>query len=417
MKKCLILGFGRSGKAAYKLLEGLYDIYVLSDLENDDKDINYITIDEIVEKLPQFELTIRSPGFPSNNVYFPLIRMCSKHLISEIELGYHFLKKKKNMIIAVTGSDGKTTTLHLISDLLNSVNIKNIMLGNVGTPFCEKVQKLKNEVVLLELSSFQLEDIYDFKPDIVVLTNFRANHLDHVSDLNYYYASKKRILFNVSKNKIISTPNTYIENYINIFASKNEIYTNGESIFYRGKPIINIQELNNRHYLLIDSCLALSAVVSSFGYHNAYLKALHNFQGLKYRQEEIKYLHFTCVNDSKSTTTQALEECLKSYQNCKRIIIIGGIYKSLGIEDINFLSDDEILLFGKDRNKISELIKRETKSFSNLDEIFSYLKSIDIENKTIIFSPACSSLDQFESFEQRGKIFENKCEELNYESN
>ena len=418
MKKALILGFGLTGKACFDFLKEDYEVYVY-----DEKNLNnnrQITKEEIEKKLPVFDLTIRSPGFDVNSDLFKLISLLSKEVISEIELGYRYLKGKNIDIIAVTGSNGKTTVVTLVGELLKSINKKYYLLGNIGTPLISKVKDIEdNSVVVLELSSFQLENIKDFTFNIGIITNISPNHLDHVPSFSYYVASKKKLLQNI-KNQIVLTNelmylNEYKNNIININDNKIVFYKRNK-LYYIDKVIIKKEELQNQSsYILEDINYALLSVVLMYGFNENYISAIKSFSGVKYRQEIIKSGKSIFINDGKSTTTDSLNNALKLYKQKRRIIIIGGIYKSEGIEDSKFKRNDIILIYGRDK----ELIKRKINkglTFETLKEILNYLKTLNLDNKVIIYSPACSSLDQYQSYVERSKEFENFIKEQTYVS-
>lgn len=416
MKKCLILGFKKSGASAYKVLKDNYDIYVIEDNLELPKNIKKIDENYLKNNLPLFDLTIISPGFDKSKEIYLLIKVLSREIISEIELGYRLLKDKNIKIIAVTGSNGKTTTVSLIEKMLKSIHINTYLLGNIGEPLCEHVQEIKNNsVVILELSSFQLEDIKDFKSDVNVITNISPNHLDKVSSYEYYIASKKRLLFN--NQVLISDNDKYFKEYevINIY-DNDLICLKEDKIIYQDQILIKRSDLPNYpNFYLVNVTFALLAIYPLFGYHQEFIKVIKNFKNLPYRETISKVNGFYIMNDSKSTSTGALIEALKNFQNTKRHIIIGGIYKSNDFDKVKFLSSDEIYIYGTNKNKIKNIIKK-GKVFDNLLEVILEIKKDIQKEEAIIFSPACSSFDQFNNYFERGKYFDSLIKEYFYDT-
>ncbi|MCH5180389.1 MAG: UDP-N-acetylmuramoyl-L-alanine--D-glutamate ligase [Erysipelotrichales bacterium] len=418
MKKALILGYGISGKACYDVLKEDYSVYVYDDKKIDG--IKQISKGELENELPLFDLTIRSPGFNIHSEIFSLVSLLSKEVISEIELGYRYLKNRNVDIIAVTGSNGKTTVVTLIGELLKSINKKYYLLGNIGTPLISKVKDIEEgSTVVLELSSFQLENIKEFTFNIAIITNITPNHLDHVPNYSYYVGSKKKLLQNINNQIVLTNGNSYLKEYkrntINIYDNKI-VYYKKDKLYYIDKIIVKKEELTNQSgYILEDISYALLGVVLLYGFNKNYISAIKNFSGVKYRQEVLKVGNTIFINDGKSTTVDSLNNAMQLYKRNKRIIILGGIYKSEGIENTKFKRDDLLLIYGRDSNIIKDKTKRGL-IFNTLNEALSYLITLDLEQKVIIYSPSCSSLDQYSSYIERSKEFENFIKEHFYVS-
>lgn len=406
MKKALILGYGVSGKACEKLLEDEYETYIFEDNINAN-DQKYLTKEQIINDLPLFDLTIRSPGFSLSHELYPLINLLSKELISEIELGHRYLKNKNIKIIAITGSNGKTTIATLLYELLKEKH-QCYLLGNIGTPLTSMVKSIKcHSVVILELSSFQLENIKDFKFDLGIISNITYNHLDQVPSFTYYVASKKRMILNSENSPIIVDDDNYFKEYSHVinYHKNNLIYLKDENLYYQNKKILKKEELKvQSNYIMIDAQIALLAATTLFGFSEDYLKVIKEFKGVKYRQEIINGQNIIFINDGKSTSVDSLNNALELYKTKKRIIIIGGIYKSKGIEESPFKEDDLILIYGRDKEILFKLIKR-GRLFDTLDETLNYLLDLDLTNKVVLFSPACSSFDLYPNYIKRSEVF------------
>ena len=404
MKHFLILGLGKSGLASLKLLEKEGVVYVIEENKTHIKNINYIDLEYLNKNLPLFDLVVVSPGFDKNTETYKMATILGKEVISEIELGYRYLKNKNAKIIGVTGSNGKTTIVTVIHNLLNSINIKNYLLGNIGTPLCEEVEKINdNSIVILELSSFQLENIKDFKADVNVISNITPNHLDHVISYPYYIASKKRLLLN---NKVVIADDLYFKD-MKIKSIRNEIIKlQNDTIYYKDKIILTKKDLSNYpSFFMKDVAFALLATYQLVGFHQIFIEVIKNFKNLKYREEITIINNIKIMNDSKSTSVGALKEALKNFLECTRYIIVGGIYKSEGIENIPFSDKDKIYVYGKDKDILSKLLTN-CHAYDSLKEVVINISKNIEKDAAIIFSPSCSSFDQFENYLKRGEYFD-----------
>ena len=194
--RILILGFSKSGKSSYNLVKENNEVFIY------DKKIidisNYYSFSRLKKELPHFDLVIRSPGIKQTSLVYQLALSLSNEVISEIELGLRYLKNNSNIIIGVTGSNGKTTLVNMIYHLLKD-KYKVYKLGNIGTPLSSMIPYInKGDIIVLELSSFQLENTYSKFIKYGVITNISSNHYDSVFS-KYIYISSKLKLINLSE--------------------------------------------------------------------------------------------------------------------------------------------------------------------------------------------------------------------------
>ena len=193
--KILILGFSKSGRASYELLKDNNQVYIYDKKKL--KVDNYYSFTKLKKELPFFDLVIRSPGIKQTSKVYQLALILSKKMISEVELGLSYIKN--NIIIGVTGSNGKTTLVNILYHLLKDKYTVH-KLGNIGTPLTSKIKEIKKgDIVILELSSFQLENTSLKFIDYGIITNISSNHLDSVFSKEIYVASKLKLI-NLSKN-------------------------------------------------------------------------------------------------------------------------------------------------------------------------------------------------------------------------
>lgn len=392
--KILILGFSKSGRASYELLKDNNQVYIYDKKKL--KVDNYYSFTKLKKELPFFDLVIRSPGIKQTSKVYQLALILSKKMISEVELGLSYIKN--NIIIGVTGSNGKTTLVNILYHLLKDKYTVH-KLGNIGTPLTSKIKEIKKgDIVILELSSFQLENTSLKFIDYGIITNISSNHLDSVFSKEIYVASKLKLI-NLSKN--IYLPQEVYKN--------NKIRTKYYKI-EELKTLLN-QNLNkyNQIYWNIGCDIALKLKISEEEIESKkdYFIMDH------FRMEKVLKINgLMFINDSKATSISATNACLDVFKDKRRIIILGGISKKENFKYINKLNDDIILSYGKDGYKIFKEIG--DLYFNNLYEVINYIKYhyINIDGY-VILSPGCASFDQFSSYVERGNYFNKLLGELN----
>jgi UDP-N-acetylmuramoylalanine--D-glutamate ligase len=297
-------------------------------------------------------------------------------------------------IIAVTGSNGKTTVATLIGKLLEAAGKKVFTCGNIGRPFCGELQKLKEgDLVCLEVSSFQLETIDKFKPKVAVILNFSPNHLDRHKDMQEYLEAKKRIFKNQDKTDYL----VLNENDPVVKGLAQE--ARAEVTYFKEKDGLNPNEA------------AALTVGSLFGVDKKTCRDVFaNFKGVEHRLEqvaEIKSVEF--INDSKSTTVEATAWALKTLPR-PVILIAGGRDKNLdyrAILDLAVKKAKEIILIGEAKDKIRAALKGHPAiaEASSLEEAVNVAFRRARPGDCVLLSPMCASFDMFADFEDRGRVF------------
>ena len=374
--KYLIIGYSKSGKAVFEKLKG-NDVTVYDDNIKDKNVINYTYLQK--EK-PLFDLGIISPGFDVTSYKYRLIKSLCRDIISEID--FAFLRKKIS-IIGITGSNGKTT-LATYLDFFLSLKYKTFLCGNIGLPMTEIIDEVEdNDIVILELSSFQIRDSKHLKLEELFLTSLSPNHLDHYDSKDHYYADKKRGLLFLQDKSFITEfkgPFTYknSKNYLKNIKGKYALKYALIAMNYAYKLGIPEDEI-------IDKCKLIRPIL--------------------YRLNPIiKYGNKTFVNDSKSTTVAATLYCYSQFKNekCPIILIIGGVSKSDSFKKLKMRNNDLIFIYGRDKNKINS--ECNGKKFNNLEQVINQIFNYN-GPACILFSPGCSSLDQYRSYIERGEHF------------
>ena len=442
-KKLVILGAGESGiGAAFLGIKKGYEVF-LSDKKNidqglqkilDENNISWESGKHSLSKIETADLIVKSPGIPSD---FPLIsslKSQGKKIISEIEFA---AKHTSATLIGITGTNGKTTTTLLTYKILKDAGLNVGIAGNIGKSFAFQVAKMNYDYYVLEISSFQLDDIIDFAPKISVITNISPDHLDRYNyNFDNYIKSKLKIFNNQSKNdfflfnsedpilkrylrkqKIKATKISLIANIISKdqLAEKNNITIN----INNKKTMINTGNfsLSGRHNLL--NATAASTIASILEISKESIRdSLSDFKGVPHRMEKVLTIQKVLyINDSKATNINATFFALESI-DAPLVWIVGGVDKG---------NDYEILL-PLVRKKVKAIIclgvnnQKLIDTFENISEVFietqSMSEAVKIAHKVskqkdaVLLSPACASFDLFENYEDRGNQFKNAVRNL-----
>ena len=429
-KKITILGAGISGFGATKLANYKKAKVFLSNNKKFNNPFNNKIEKEFShsEKCKDSDLVILSPGIdPQKNKIIKILSDLNIPIISESEFASWFTNSP---IIAITGSNGKSTVVKMLHEILQE-KYENVLLGgNIGISFSSNVvDELKSELInsvhLLEVSSFQLENIKTFKPYISCILNVTKDHLDRHGDFNNYLNQKMKITKNHDSNSFV-VYNEDDDNLKSIFKEKinslpfsiqkkNQFFTKKKTIFYSktNEKIIDQNKTNllGEHNLSnILACLNISEILNIN--KKQLVNSLINFKPLKHRMEVVyKKNSFMIINDSKSTNLDSTNSAVKSFKN-EIILLFGGFSKNeLDKDEIinitKYKNISEIICFGQIGKQIYEILKKKTKSVLIQNFNDAILKSIELSlnKKTIVFSPGFKSFDEFKNFEERGEHF------------
>ena len=422
MGKVVVVGLARSGIEAARLLASRNDTVFVTEFKDDKavQDAGDLLIAEGTIKPENIELgghtdnfikkpdlMVVSPGVRPDALPIKLARARKIPIISELELAYTMCPAP---IIAVTGTSGKTTTTTLIGEMLKAGGFDAIVCGNIGNPFSGEIKKIKKDsVVVLEVSSFQLEFIDKFKPKVSVILNISDNHLDRHKDMEEYITAKCRIFLNQSAEDVL-------------LLNKNDELLSEIAGIIKGPRVEFFNEYKDfgaRHKILNEDFLAAMSAASIMGVINEakMLKVLKNFKGIEHRLEHVANVSgVDFVNDSKATTISSVGWALKSLEE-NIVLIMGGRYKG---GDFGLLKPlvkqkvDYIISIGEARPQIKSGLSGvkpifEANSFSEaVSEGFKKAK----KGGRVLLSPGCSSFDMFKNYEERGKIFKELVDEI-----
>ncbi len=431
----LIFGVSRSGFQICKfLLNNGAKCYIYEELSANVIDNSIENLEKMgaisVEKgnvdsvISLIDVVVVSPGVPINHPVLIKLKRAKKRITGELELASKFINSP---IIAITGTNGKTTTASLLSNVLDVAKIKNYLCGNIGTPMSAIIDKLDvNAVAVTEVSSFQLETTTELIPHIATVLNVAPDHLDRHYNMENYVFLKKRILKNLRESEyavlnydddIVSEFDEGLTNVVwfSLYEEvENGAYLKDEKLYYNGEFIIEKSELSLRGAHNVSNALACICMAKILKVDNQLIaEGLKTFKGVKHRME-IVYQNddVTYVNDSKSTNAASSISAIKAI-NGKKVIILGGRGKNESYDDLfeTIKSNDvtHAVLMGESKyemlNSANKIGYDKVTLTGDFECAVRVAKLVCEKGGTVIFSPACSSFDMFDGYEERGNCF------------
>ena len=437
-KKTVVVGLGATGIATSLFLKSREAQVTVSDIRGEgelapsiqklsSKGIAIETGGHRRETFLSADLIVVSPGVPLERP--PLKAAAEKgiEIISEIELASRHIDIP---IIAVTGTNGKTTTVNLLAEIFKASGKRIFLGGNVGTPLIEYVlNQHREEYIIAEISSFQLEGIKSFKPHISVLLNVAHDHLDRYVSYEEYIAAKMRIFMNQNDREyaILNADDLEVKklsasiNASTLYFSYEKELSSG--IYYKDNILhynngtgqarfplahINLKGIHNLH-----NVMAAAAASKLCGCPPQKItQAIENFKGLPHRLELLKESHkIKFFNDSKATNVGSVVRALEALDP-PLILIAGGKDKGGDYQPLLSLVRKKVkalILLGEAKEKMNQVFKTATSTFlvESLEEAVEKSLKQASAGDTILLSPACSSFDMFKSYEERGNVFKS----------
>lgn len=436
-KRLVILGGGESGVGAALLAKQKgYDVFLFDEsslkvgYRNEleaaqipfaEKEVNEALILNAAE-------VVKSPGIPEKNEWVKKIRAKGIPVISEIELAYRY--KGESKVIAITGSNGKSTTTALIYHICKEAGLDCALVGNIGYSFAKQIAEDPKPLYVAEISSFQLDDIVTFRPDVAVLLNITEDHLDRYDyKFEKYIASKFRItmnqttedyfIYNLDDQIIMESFSHYIINsHKTPISMKQEVKEGG--YIQNDELHVNVNgeqqsmsvydfALKGKHnqYNTMAACVAGSTMDIR---KNQIREAVQTFQSLEHRMESVAMVRgVEFINDSKATNVNSTWYALESMTK-PTVLILGGVDKGNDYSLIKELVEEKvkaIVCMGLDNQKIHAAFDGvvkvvDTASAQNAVQTAYELSTI---GDAVLLSPACASFDLFKNYEDRGKQF------------
>lgn len=432
-KKVLVLGLAKSGEAAARLLEKLGAIVTVNDGKTFDENpaaqslleegIKVICGSHPLELLDEnFELMVKNPGIRYDN---PMVaRAIEKNIpvITEVELAYMISDAP---IIGITGSNGKTTTTTMIAETLNNGGKSGLLSGNIGFPASEVAQTATDkDILVMELSSFQLMGTDTFHPHIAVITNLMPTHIDYHGTFEEYVAAKWNIQKNMTADDFVVL--NFNQDLAKELAQKTAAqvvpfsttekvdgaYLDGDTLYFKGEAIMKASEIGVPGSHNVENALATIAVAKLSGIVNDAIKeTLTHFGGVKHRLQalgEINGVKF--YNDSKSTNILATQKALSGFDNSKVILIAGGLDRGNEFDELvpDITGVKLIVILGESAPRVKRAADKANVPYVDAKDVadaarIAYDKAE--AGDVVLLSPANASWDMYKSFEVRGDEF------------
>ncbi len=437
-KKIVVVGTGISGVAAAKLLAPIAkEVYLYDDNQPDDAKLkarfggDYPSNMKLrVKEYPQgCDVAVISPGV---SIYSDIVKRFEADnmpVIGEIELAYMF---EKGTVMAITGTNGKTTTTSLVGAIMKAYNEKTYVVGNIGFPYTAEVMKTSSDsVTVAEISSFQLETVKTFAPKVSAILNITPDHIDrHKSMENYVQAKKDVAKFQTSDDYcVLNADDEWLCDFkpaakVVYFSSSKKVmvgaYLDGDMIMYNdGKEIrklMNVHDMNLIGKHNYENVMAAVAMCVCMGVpYDIIIDTVKTFKAVEHRIEYVEEIDGVIYyNDSKGTNPDASIKAIEAMER-PTILIAGGYDKHVPFDSfIDSFGDKvkKLVLIGETKEEIKKLAIQ--KGFTNITECDTFEEAIEVchdsasSGDAVLLSPACASWDMFEGYEQRGRIFKDK---------
>ncbi len=432
-QKVFILGMARSGYEAAKILAPDNEVVVTDNSEQDEnqvRELENLGVKVIIGKDPltilddSFQLMVKNPGIKYDHPAVVKAKELGMKIINEVELAYGYMNKNVH-IIGVTGSNGKTTTVTLIYNILKEAGFPVYLGGNIGTPLCHFVKDLKDgDYLVMEISDHQLCDMYDFKTEVSLLNNIFDVHTDFHDSHERYKQTKKKIFNNHTKDDIA------IINYDNKEAmeitedipstkyyfsknSKQNVYLSNNEIYYHDEKVIDCKDIKLKGIHNYENIMGVISVVKLYDVDNKYIfNVLNTFGGVEHRIEYVTTKDGVMYyNDSKATNCESTKIALRSFKE-PTLLILGGLDRGHSFDDLtnDMKNVKYVACYGETKERIKDYCNRinvECGVFNNLIEATNSCHEKAVSGDVVLLSPACASWDQYKAFEDRGNEFKD----------
>ena len=438
-KKVLIFGAARSGIAAAKFLVAQSAIVALTDQKPIEKWApEALALKELgVGLLPgeppswlldQLDLVVVSPGVPATIIPIRYAERAGAEVIGEVELAYRYLKGR---IVAITGSNGKTTTTSLIGELLRDAGLTVQVGGNIGKALISMIETSRDDGwTVAELSSFQLETIKTFCPVVAVVLNVTPNHMDRYETFNDYAAAKHRIFMNqtAEDTAVLNADDATVSSWASGLRAtvmqfsvrkevENGVFLRGRELIYRGQVLLNVDEMKLRGMHNVENvAAAFAAGIAAGASVESMNGTARRFDPVEHRLEfvtEIEGVKF--YNDSKATSVDATLKALEAFahERGKVVLILGGKGKKAPyapLEPLVRTKVRKLVLIGEDAETIANELGTSApfERASDMKDAVARSYAAAEKGDVVLLAPACASFDMFESFEHRGKVFKEE---------
>jgi len=444
-KKVLILGFARSGYEASKFLAKRNNEIILNDgkeLQISDKErydelvslgVKFVFGSHPDDLLDQsFDYLIKNPGVPIDHKYVLKARELGIPVINEVEMAYLSIPKDKNIkIIGITGTNGKTTTTTLIYNFIKEQGLGVHLAGNIGYPLSSFIDRLNdNDIIVMETSCQQLENLDKFKPDVAVITNISEAHIEFMKTFEHYVEVKSRLLKNLTssdvavlnlENDIVTEMGEKCLAVNKYFSSKREIdgcYIKDNSIYYYSEEVIKLSDIRLRGVHNYENIMAAILAVKEFGVDNTSISnVLNTFMGVEHRLEFVREVNgVKYYNDTEATNIKCTQIALSAFSE-PTILILGGYERGQNFYDLkDYVKNVKaIVAIGACRDRVVEFardIDIPVYSYEYLSDGFKKCYEVSTDGDVVLLSPASASWDQYKECEVRGAEFKQYVKEI-----
>lgn len=442
-KKVLVVGLARSGMAAIKVLHELGADIVLSERKPAEelkelatlKELGVTIVGQDMEVFDQkYDLCVKNPGVPYRSPFMEALALHGVPIITEIELAFQVAKPQH--YIAITGTNGKTTTTTLVYEILNKAFPgKAHLCGNIGIPLCEIVMEEglmeeSDHYIALEISNYQLVNIDRFRPDVATIINLTPDHVDFMGSLEAYYKSKTEVYRNMTPKDtfLLNADDPVLAEYVEKYPVPATVRTfsldrtdtdncvRDGQLYVGDEPVLPLTSIRlpGKHNLQ-NVMIAVSAA-KVLGISNETIQeVVEGFTGVEHRIEFVREKDgVRYYNDSKGTNTDATVTALKAFDKGV-ILLIGGFEKGLPMDDVkaHLGCVKKVIGYGACGPRlVADTVGADGIVVTTLDEAVAEAVKIAESGDTVLLSPTTSSFDQYTCFEERGDHFKKLVNEL-----
>lgn len=445
--KVLILGLARSGYQAAKVLIKRGNTVILNDGKAEEKldqeqikELREAGVELIFGGHPDdlldssFDYLIKNPGVPIDHKFVLKARELGIEVINEVEMAYRLLPENVK-IVGITGTNGKTTTTTLTYEILHkALGDKVFLAGNIGYPLCSILDKVKeNDIIVMEVSCQQLENLSTFRPNVGLITNLSPAHIDFLKSYeNYKYVKSKLFknqdssdvaIANMENNDVLEITKN-IKSQVKYFSSAKEIngcYLKDGAIYYYGNKVIDTDSIFIAGKHNLENCMGAIMIAKEFKVSNDVIcDVISNFKGVEHRLEFVAKVNGrSFYNDTEATNIKCTQIALSSFDK-PIIVILGGLERGQDFFELApFMEHVKAIVgIGQCRERVLEFGKSvniPTYIYEKLSDGFDKCYEISENGDIILLSPASASWDQYKECEVRGAEFKSKVEELKNE--
>ena len=418
--KALVIGGARSGSAVSLLLNKQgYDVTLVSRDPFDtmdllmEKGIEVILDDQETDIYDDYDIVVKNPGIPNTH---PLVKRFNR-VLNEIDIASQL--NPSGTYYAISGTNGKTTTTHLLHQMLLKKDKNALLAGNIGVPLSQKIYEqgdMKRDVAL-EIAAFQIEGTPHFKPKVFSLLNLTPDHLDRYDSAEDYYQAKLKLVQNAKiflrnfddPNSMRYTKKT-MPNVLDVsIKEKKDIYIHNEVAYFKDTVLFHVKDLKLQGEHNLSNALFASAMAFIAGVDPKDITdVLNEFGGVEHRLEFVRnYKGVAYYNDSKATNPESCEKALLSFKE-PVILLAGGKDEKIAFDLLAQYASKckAVYLFGESKYLLKEVFPNAILT-DTLEMAFKAASESAKAADVVLLSPACASYDQFKNFEERGKLFKS----------